>query len=650
MKTFKIKIMPQEKEILYVNGENLLYTLVSNGINIYASCGGDGVCGKCKVKILKGKYLTPFSEHISEEERKQNITLACLTKIESDVEIEILENSKVDNIKILDNRKLNNTVSSCCDIEFSRDIDKIITTNLWSYEPVVKTVSVELKEPSLDNPISDIDRLLDVFEKNVVLNDLDLIRYLPVKMREFYWKMYLVLAEQNQYFQIIDILKLEESSKLIYGLAVDVGTTTVVVSLVSLNEKKVLLSKTSLNQQASFGDDVITRIINSQKPSGLKFLHQKIIFTINNIINSIISETKISVEQIYSIVFSGNTVMKHFLYNISPINIRREPYVPVITKMPVIKAKDLNLITNSRAVVYSIADVASYVGGDIVSGVVSCGIDTKDELCVLLDLGTNGEIVVGNKEFLVCASCSAGPAFEGTGIKCGMRATSGAIEDIEIVGDKIEYKTIGNMPAVGICGSGLIAILPELFQSGIIDRSGKFVKLDEKFQKSLYNRIRINESEEKEFVIVEKKFSTNQKDIVITESDIANILRSKGAIFHGLHSLLKNLNLEFKDISKIYICGGFGSFVNIKKAKVLGLLPDVEDEKFIVAGNTSLLGAQLFLLSKEVRDKVEQVAKKMAYIDLSSQPFYMNEYTSSLFMPHTDLNLFPNISRIIKNA
>jgi uncharacterized 2Fe-2S/4Fe-4S cluster protein (DUF4445 family) len=369
------------------------------------------------------------------------------------------------------------------------------------------------------------------------------------------------------------------------------------------------------------------------------------------LISKLISDAKILLKDVYVIVFSGNTTMTHFLYNIPAANIRREPYVPVMTKFPIVKSEELNLMINPKGIVYTFPCVASYVGGDIVSGVISCGIDMKEEISALIDLGTNGEIVIGNKEFLVCAACSAGPAFEGVGIKCGMRAISGAIEDIKIFGDKIEFSVVDNVEPIGICGSGLIGIPAELLKNGLIDRAGKFVKMfdDKKFNKNLFQRVRENNDGEKEFVLVYK--DENEKipyDIVITENDILNIIRSKGAIFHGLHTMLKYLNLDFNDISKVYISGGFGSYLDINNAKVLGLLPDIENEKFVVSGNTSLLGAKLFLLCEEVRKKVSVVSEKMTYLDLSSQPFYMNEYSSSLFMPHTDLNLFPNISKIIK--
>jgi uncharacterized 2Fe-2S/4Fe-4S cluster protein (DUF4445 family) len=650
MKTFRIKIFPEGNVIHHFSEDNLLHTLISNGINIYASCGGVGSCGKCKIKIVSGKYLLESTGLLTEEEKKQNIVLACRTKLFSDAEIEILPISKILNMKILSD-EVGANISKYSGTKFD-NVAKIIKNFSWEYRPFIKLEKIKVPIPTLENPASDVDRLIQTIAKldetkNVVLNDLSLVRVLPKILRENNSELNVVLAEYDDKKYILDFV--DTSDKPLYGLAVDLGTTTVVVSLLDLCKNKVLCTKTSLNQQISFGDDIITRIIYSEKENGLEMLNQKIVYTINNLITETVSETKILLKDVYAIIFSGNTTMTHFLYSIPASNIRKEPYVPAITKYPLVKPKELNLMLNPKGIVYTFPNVASYIGGDIVSGVISCGIDTEDKISVLIDLGTNGEIVFGNKEFLVCAACSAGPAFEGVGIKCGMRATSGAIESIRIFDEKIEIDVIDNIEPVGICGSGLIDIPSELLKNGVIDRSGKFVKnIRSKF---LSSRIRENVDGEKEFVIVfkdeDKKIGN---DIVITESDIMNILRSKGAIFHGLHTVLKYLNLSFGDISKIYISGGFGSCLDIIKAKILGLLPDIENEKFVVSGNTSLLGAKLFLLTDGFRKKVDFVLQKMTYLDLSSDTFYMNEYSSSLFMPHTDLNLFPNIGKIIKNT
>ncbi len=648
----KIKVSytnsPDFVELTADTNQNLLKTLILNGINIYASCGGKGSCGKCKIKIISGEYKTEPSQYISYKSG-ENIVLACKTFPLSDLWIEILEESQLNYIKTVEV-----TAGVYKGVAY-KDLQKLVFEKNLDCEYVVKKIELNLNPPTIENPTADIDRIVITLNKElnakVLFEKKENFYKVADLLRENNWCVNTIVSEKicenNQtIYEICDILPHKDNKK-IYGAVVDVGTTTVVVGLVDFVNFEIVDVVSQFNQQIIYGQDIITRIVYSEEQNGLFELNQKITYTINDLLNILSKRNNINLSDIYVLVASGNTTMTHFLLNLPAKYIRREPYIPLINRIPNFFASELNLMINPNGKVYFLPLVASYVGGDIVAGVVACNIDISDELCVLFDLGTNGEIVVGNKDFLVSAACSCGPAFEGSGITCGMMATIGAIEDIKIVGDRIEYKVIGDTKPLGICGSGLIDIPVELFKAGIIDRSGKFIK-DIKDDK-LKRRLRLNDTGEYEFVIVEKEYSNNNKDIAITESDIQNILRSKGAIFHGLHTLLKYLNLDFSDIKRVYISGGFGSFLNIKKAKVLGLLPDIEDEKFVVLGNTSLIGSTLFLISKEIRKRTYKALDNMTYVDLSSLPMYMNEYTSSLFIPHTDFSLFPNVAKYLKN-
>ena len=641
MNNIKIKVISENKEFLAEKTKNLLFSLISSGVNIYADCGGKGVCGKCKLKIISGKYISFPSQFLSKEEQKNNIVLACKTFPETDIVLEVLKDTKIISEEIL----------SCYYSKFE-DLEYLIKQQKLDLNPVIKIMEVKLNKPDLQNPISDFENLkisiLGRKIKNIFLKNIWLLQNLPLIIRNNEWKINLVLNENDfskDEYNIIEILSNKEN-KNFYGIAVDLGTTTVVVSLINLENFQTIITKSAFNQQMVYGADVITRIMHAEKDNGLEELNQKIVDTINQIVNSICSKKNISLSDIYTAVIAGNTTMIHLFLKIYPGYIRRQPYIPAISFLPSIDVKDVGININPKGSIYSLPLVASYVGGDIVGGVVATNMDLSEEISVLLDLGTNGEVVLGNKEFLISAACSCGPAFEGVGIKSGIRAVYGAIEDISIKEDKIEYIVIGDNKPLGICGSGLIAITAELFKNGVIDRSGRFSNnIENKF---LLSRIRKNYDSEYEFLVLEKNLTANNKDIVITESDIQNILRSKGAIFHGLYALLKYLNLSFKDIKKIYISGGFGCFLDIEKAKILGLLPDLENEKFIISGNTSLAAAKMFLVSKNFRERVYEVAKKMAYVDLSSLPIYMNEYTSTLFIPHTDISLFPNVAKILK--
>lgn len=643
MESVKIKILNEDKEFLLDKEKNLLEGLINAGVDIYADCGGEGICGKCKIRIISGNYITHSEHFISEIEKSQKIVLACKTFPLDNLTIEIPKESQIRKPK---------EISLYSETE-KENLKKTIEKMSLDKTPLLEILDFKLPTPTIDTALSDYDRLLSFIKKNksepVFIDDVKILAELPKFLRKNNWEGQVMLSEkyfdEKTFFEIVELVK--DKIKC-YGLAIDIGTTTVAVSLVDIKEIESIITKTSFNKQMVFGEDVITRIIYSEKEDGLKNLNKKIIITLNEIINDICQMTKVHQKDIYAVVISGNTTMLHFFFNITATYIRKEPYIPATTKFPTIDAKDVGLMVNPKAKVYSIPLVASYVGGDVVGGVVACGIDTSEEVCVLVDLGTNGEIVVGNKEFLISAACSCGPAFEGVGITCGVKATDGAIEDIKITNGDVEYKTIRDKKPIGICGSGLIDIPAELFKAGLIDRSGKFIK--DVNDKNLSKRIRKNEAGELEFLIEKKEQTDIDKDIVITQSDIQNILRSKGAIFHGVFTLLKYLNLKFTDIKKFFLSGNFGSFLNIKKAQILGLLPDIEEDKFIISGNTSLLGAKLFLVSKKARQRMFEVAKKMTYLDLSSFPSYMNEYASTLFIPHTDFSLFPNVMEYLKNS
>ncbi|MCS7231571.1 MAG: ASKHA domain-containing protein [Elusimicrobiota bacterium] len=642
MENIKIRVINENKEFVANKEENLLKSLINAGVNIYADCGGKGICGRCKIKIIKGNYSTQTSYLITKEEEKEKIVLACTTYPLEDLIIEIPKEFQFENKEI----------STYFETE-KENLEKVLEKMKLDTNALIKKVNFKLPPPTIETSFSDADRLLTFLtrQKNmiVIIDDLDFLNKLPVYLRKNNWEGSVLISEKyyndNTIFEVCDLL---DNDQKFYALAIDIGTTTVAMSLIDIETLNNVITKTTFNKQMVYGEDIITRIIYSEKEEGLKQLHYKIIATLNELISEIIQSIKICQRDIYAVVISGNTTMIHFLFNILASYIRREPYTPVATKFPIIDAKNLNLMINSNAKVYSIPLVASYIGGDIVAGVVACGIDVSDEICVLIDLGTNGEIVVGNREFLVSAACSCGPAFEGVGISCGVRAVEGAIEDVKIIDGEVRYVTIGNKRPTGICGSGLIDIPAELLKAGIIDMSGR-VKQDIK-NPHLIDRIRKNELGEYEFIIEKKEFTDIGRDIVITQSDIQNILRSKGAIFHGLYVLLKSLNLKFSDIKKFFLSGGFGSFLDIKKAQILGLLPDIEEEKFVISGNTSLLGAKLFLVSKQARERMFEVAKKMTYIDLSNFPIYMNEYVSTLFIPHTDFSLFPNVIKYLKEV
>jgi uncharacterized 2Fe-2S/4Fe-4S cluster protein (DUF4445 family) len=426
-----------------------------------------------------------------------------------------------------------------------------------------------------------------------------------------------------------------------YGLACDVGTTTVVLSLLDLYSGQIVETVSAYNNQIKCGADVITRIIYSHKSGHLQELQQLVLGTIRHLIDKISNNKNMQAEEITAMVFSGNTTMMHLLLGFDPRHIREEPDTPPFKSMPSLTAGDLALPIHPKAPLFFSPAVGSYVGGDITCGVLVTHLLPKENgIRLFIDIGTNGELVVMGDDWAVGCACSAGPAFEGVGIQCGMRATYGAIHTISIKkdADSLQYLTIGNQLPRGLCGSGLIDLVAGLFSRHIINRDGKFIETTAMQRIKRHHR-------KAHFVVVDAQDAVFGKEIIITEHDIANLIRAKAAIFSAISLILKKLDLDVTRIEKIYIAGAFGSSLHITKAIEIGLFPDLPPERFQYLGNTSLYGAVLALLSSEHRKELNDIAQSMTYIDLSSETGYMDEYMAALFLPHTDQTLFPNYSQ-----
>jgi uncharacterized 2Fe-2S/4Fe-4S cluster protein (DUF4445 family) len=433
------------------------------------------------------------------------------------------------------------------------------------------------------------------------------------------------------------------TDKNIFGIACDVGTTTVVVQLVDLRTGKVLSTASGYNHQLKCGEDVISRIHYAQKPERLLELNDLIIVTINRLIQRCLESIHGIFLDIYFASVSGNTTMTYLFLNMNPLDIQKDPYASALNRARFRTSHELGLKMNPEAVVLCAPAVGSYVGGDITAGLLCTPLlRDAEKVSLFIDVGTNGELVMGNKDWMVTCACSAGPAFEGGGTKCGMPAAGGAIERIQLNKGNIEYRVLGNGKPRGVCGSGLVDLLSALFVQGYIDRSGKLNK------EKAGSRIADTERGEG-FLIEEADRCYWEKDLVITENDIANLIRTKGAVFSACSLLLKSVGLTFKDLDAVYIAGGFGQYLNIENAVCIGLFPDLPRDRFHYLGNSSLLGAFLILLSDKNRDLVNETAGKMTYIELNTEPDYMNEYTGSLFLPHTDISLFPSVKRVFEN-
>lgn len=638
----KVKVSSHDKEIKCNIGENLLEIIRDNGVFIDAPCNGSMSCGKCKVKLLNGKVKSNITTHISNEEINQGYILACATTLIEDINIEVpskLESSMNDmKIEGSDKEK---------DKEVFNRAKEIIKKHNLELSSNIKKVYIELDKPDLDDNISDIDRI----ERYIRLNlnkekinfGLDLLRKTPLLLREGDFKITITYMEHDENIDIVDI-ELGDKTNNLYGIAVDIGTTSVVACLVDLDTNEIIDKASSGNAQIKYGADVINRIIYSTKKNGLEILRKSIIDeTINPLLTKLYSKNNIIKNNVVSFVAAGNTTMSSLFLGVYTDYLRQEPYIPPFVKSPNLKAKDVGLNLNDSGEVYLAPSVASYVGGDITAGILSAGIWSSEENILFIDLGTNGEIVFGNQDYMMTCACSAGPAFEGGGISCGMRASNGAIEKIDIdkVSLKPSLKIIGDSKPVGICGSGIIDLICKLVLNGIIDRRGKINR------DLISERIRFNEHDIGEYVLAFKGEYNIESDITVNEVDIDNFIRAKGAIYSGASTLIESLGMDYSVIDKVLIAGGIGNSLNIENSIMIGLLPDIEREKFIYIGNSSLVGSYLSLVSSDARKKLEEIGSQVTYVELSVYPTYMDEFISACFLPHTNIEQFPTVKEIL---
>lgn len=639
----KVIFKPQGKEIQCEVGEKLLDVARKADIFIDAPCNGSQSCGKCKVKLLEGKCDTEKTVHISDEEWEQGYILACATKVTEDIAIEVPSklSSSMHGMKIEGSDKK-------VDQKLFERGRKFLEDNGLTYSTNIEKKYMELDKPSLDDNISDVDRIerhvRQVLEIDGIDFRLDILRKIPTVLREDDFNITLTYLKKNNK---ITILNIEPGNKedYLYGLAVDIGTTSVVVCLVNLLTNEVIEKASSGNAQIKYGADVINRIVFAIRKDNLDLMTKAIVEeTLNPLIQSIYDKIGIDKDDVIRVVLSGNTTMSTLFLGIYPDYLRLEPYIPPYLKSPNLMGKNVGLNVNESAVIYLSPNVASYVGGDITAGVLSSGIWSSEENTLFIDLGTNGEIVFGNKDFLMCCACSAGPAFEGGGISCGMRASAGAIEKVKINEETLdpELTIIGDCEPVGVCGSGIIDLICQMLLTKVIDRRGKI-------QKELNNkRIRFNEHEIGEYVLAFKEeYEGLENDLVINEVDIDSFIRAKGAIYSGASVLIESLGMDFEVIDKVYIAGGIGNNLDIENSVLIGLLPDVDRDKFQYIGNSSLVGSYLTLISSDARQKLEEIGSQMTYVELSVYPTYMDEFVSACFLPHTNIDQFPTVKELL---
>jgi uncharacterized 2Fe-2S/4Fe-4S cluster protein (DUF4445 family) len=643
MEEFTITFLPERKTIKVDKGTDILTAAIKSGIHIYNSCGGEGVCGRCKVIIKKGNYVAEHSGRVSEKERKKGCVLACRTTPDSDLDVLVPEESRLGDIEVLsDEAKAKRLAGLYTPAESIEEQSYKTETRVFKHGPLSTKIFLKLQPPSIEDNCGDVERLFREIRKgrNIPVMQMGLanIKKLPRLLRQSNWEVTVTLGNRNNTTEVV-LVEPGDRSNANFGIALDIGTTTIVAYIVNLKNQKVLGAKASYNPQVDFGEDVISRIIYAQKEEGLEKLHHVVIDAVNMLIYTLVKEQNLTLDDITAVMCAGNTTMTHLLLKIDPSYIRKDPYIPAVNFMPVIRAAEAGIKIHPRGLLSCLPCIGSYVGGDIVGGVLASGMDNTKDLSLFIDLGTNGEVVIGNKEYFIACSTSAGPCFEGGGLSSGIRAMKGAIQGVLIKGNKLSIETIGNLPPRGICGSGAIDAISAFLKNKIIDRSGKIRD----------NHIcKIVEDEGvKKVVLIDRQDSATEKEITIDENDIKNIIHSKGAIYTGIEVLLKEAGYKKSDLKHVFIAGGLGTALNIRSAINIGLLPDLPEEKFEFLGNTSITGAKMGILSSEAMDKAYLIANKMTYVDLSTNSSFMNNYSASLFIPHTDIEMFPSVKKIL---
>lgn len=612
--TIRVLLNPINREIIAKKGDILLHKLQEEGIHIEALCGGKGICGKCKVILDKGsveKRSKIPDKLLSNKELKEGYYLACMVKLIEDCEFTIPLESRVENPKILISSEL----------------------KIPEIKPAVKKYLLESKPEKSSNLLLSYRRL-KISDYNGA----------PPRVPE---KIYDKITGFNEETATVTITRTNEFPEVVnaeegdtrskhYGLAIDIGTTTIVALITDLNTGEILGKNSGMNQQITYGEDLVTRVAIARTDKGLKKLQDVVVNSINRIIDKIYKETGIQPQEISETSVGGNTVMNHLFaglesgyLEIANVEVPREPIIK--------RAAEIGLNVNPDSYIYCLPNVSRFLGGDAIGDVIASEMHKSEDMSLVVDLGTNGELIFGNNKWLFSCSCASGPAFEGEGVRHGMRAAIGGIDHVRIDEEtkKAKISTIGDAPAKGICGSGLIDLVAEVFRVGVMDFSGKFVSGMPYVREGKWGL---------EYLVVPAEETSIGKDIVLTQADLDYVIDSKAAACGAVTVLMKKLKIDIWDTKHIYLAGAFGTYTDMKNAIRLGILPEFPNGEYHPLGNGSLSGAYATLISTEKREEATEVAKKMVYIDLLVDLEFIEEYSKALYIPG-DKDYFPSYTK-----
>ena len=604
------------------------------GVEVMQPCGGQGRCGRCALQVTKGVIRRRSSLRLSPEDIEAGFALACQTVIEGDVWVSVPPQEKIERRLTSDRTVAEVEPPSDYDFRFSQPIRRLCLT---------------LTQPSLEDQTDDWGRLQIALRQRLGVNylraSLRSLQQLATALRQDDWQVTVVIEmlheESGQPIEARLIAVTPgrcSGDEPLWGAAIDIGTTTVTLWLVDMVTGRVRAQVSEYNGQIARGEDVISRIVYSGKDGGIAEMRQRVLDTINSLLLTACKRVNAVTGEVVKATIAGNSTMMHLLLGIPAASIRLSPFITVVNDVPLQTSYEVGINIHPEATVDCLPGVASYVGADISAGVLSSGMDDSSQITLFLDVGTNGETVLGSRDWLVTCACSAGPAFEGAGVVDGMRATKGAIEEVWINSQTYEptYRVIGAGQPRGICGSGLISLLAEAFMTGVVDKAGN-VNLN-------LDTPRVREGEHgPEYVVAWASKTEHNHDIVLSHVDIDNLLRAKAAIYAAFTLLADSVGVPLESVEQLLIGGSFGKYINVEKAVQIGLLPDMPWERIKFLGNTSVKGAYLVLLDKNARQRVKEIASRMTYLELSADNSFYEAFMSALFLPHTDINRFPSV-------
>jgi len=623
----KVLFTPFGKTVSVPPGTTLLEAAGIAHIAIDSVCGGEGICGRCKMLVREGTVGGNPTMLLTREEIRRGVVLGCQSSVESDLVVEIPKETRAREKIAVDEYAQ----------RFRAD-QPGVPARTFAKSPMVTKVFLKLTPPTLEDNLADCQRIRLMIRKITGIASLQMglkvIRRLPEILRRADFTVTATVGRRGDIGEIMDIEEGDTSDKNLIAV-VDVGTSTIVAHLVDVVKAATVDTQACFNSQAMHGREVTTRMIAAEK-KGVEELQAAVVEDINSLVAAIAARNNVSLKHITAIVCAGNTAMMHFLLRLPTRNIRRYPYIPCTVASPPLRAAEVGIKINPRGLLFFISGISGWVGGDLTAGILATGLDRADQTSMLIDIGTNGEIILGNKDWLIACSASTGPALEGASAACGMMAKEGAIERVFVEDDQIRYDVIGNIRPEGMCGSAIIDLIAVLLERGIIDRAGNFVAGNDR-------RVE-HEKGVARFVLVDSKTGANGRPVYLSQDEIENIITAKAAVFAATKILLDRLSLGFNDIRKLFISGAFGNHIDLDNAVAIGLLPDIPRDRMQYVGNTAIWGAKLAALSHQAHEILHEITHKTTYFDLMGSPDYVEQFQQAMFLPHTNIELFPSLA------